>query len=93
MTTIDKTLTKTEKVYYLVEDIVTRLGNTMWGSVAFEVEKGKIRGEINKMVSEALQQERENLAIGIGQIMQAHSAGNISSAEMYSGIEKLLEDK
>ena len=52
---------RVDQVYYLVEELVERLSNTVWGSAAFDVEKGDARYKINKLIDRVIKQS--NLAL------------------------------
>lgn len=52
---------RVDQVYYLVEELVERLSNTVWGSAAFDVEKGDARYKINKLIDRVIKQS--NIAL------------------------------
>ena len=67
-------VTRHEKLYYLLNSLTKKLGETVWGSAAFDIEVSKARNEINSLidaeVAQAKQEERERteawLIAGIG---------------------------
>jgi len=50
---IDEEKLPSMRIYRSLESLVKRLGNTNWGSVAFDIEVGKTRNELNKIVDDA----------------------------------------
>ena len=58
-------ITRHEKIYFELRGLGKRLGEVVWGSVAFDLEIGKTRHNINKIIDEtiatATQRAREDL--------------------------------
>lgn len=41
-----------DSIYRILNDLTKRLGNTMWGSAAFDIEVGKSRHELYKLIQQ-----------------------------------------
>lgn len=53
--------TRQERVYFILKDLGKRLGEVVFGSVAFDVELGETRYKINRLIDESLSQHSHSI--------------------------------